>query len=183
MKSLSKELFLAVLLFMQTNFKYRFARVGRKVRLDKDLFVLPNFVSLGDHVYIGRYSYITVPAEIGHFSMLASSVAFVGDDHVYNCPGLPMTLSGRGVPKPVILGDDVWIGHGTIVRSGVRIGNGAIIGAGSVVTKDVPPYSIYAGSPARFIKMRFTEPEQARHEAMLAEYRKSGRFQGGSAAL
>jgi acetyltransferase-like isoleucine patch superfamily enzyme len=57
----------------------------------------------------------------------------------------------------VSIGSDVWIGMNSIILSGVNIGNGAIIGAGSVVTKDVPSYSIYAGNPAKLIRLRFSE--------------------------
>jgi len=63
----------------------------------------------------------------------------------------------------------VWIGYGVIVMAGVRIGRGAIIAAGAVVTKDVAPYSISAGVPARHIRDRFTagSAERAKHDAML----------------
>jgi len=57
----------------------------------------------------------------------------------------------------IIVEDDVWIGTRVIILSGIRIGQGAIIGAGSVVTKDVPPYAIVGGDPARVIKYRFDE--------------------------
>jgi acetyltransferase-like isoleucine patch superfamily enzyme len=60
---------------------------------------------------------------------------------------------------PVIIGNDVWIGTGTIVLSGVTIGDGAIVGAGSVVTHNVPPYSIAVGNPARVIRFRFSESQ------------------------
>ena len=55
------------------------------------------------------------------------------------------------------IGNDVWIGNGAIVINGVKVGDGAIIGAGAVVTKDVPPYCIVVGSPARVIKKRFDD--------------------------
>jgi acetyltransferase-like isoleucine patch superfamily enzyme len=59
----------------------------------------------------------------------------------------------------VIIGHDVWIGEGAVVLSGVRIGNGAVIGASAVVTRDIPPYSVVAGNPARVVKMRFGEED------------------------
>jgi acetyltransferase-like isoleucine patch superfamily enzyme len=59
----------------------------------------------------------------------------------------------------IIVGNDVWIGAKSTIMSGVKIGDGSIIGAGSTVTKDVPPYSIVAGNPAKFIKFRFTEEQ------------------------
>ena len=60
---------------------------------------------------------------------------------------------------PIAIGHDVWIGANAIILSGVKVGNGAIIGAGSVVTKDVPEFAIVGGNPAKFIRMRFTENE------------------------
>lgn len=65
------------------------------------------------------------------------------------------------------IGDDVWVGYGAIILSGVTIGKGSIIAAGSVVTKDVEPYAIVAGNPARFIKYRLTETEISKHESLL----------------
>lgn len=59
----------------------------------------------------------------------------------------------------VLIGNDVWIGFGALIMEGVRIGDGAIIGAGAIVTKDVPPYAIVVGSPARIIKYRFSNSE------------------------
>ncbi|GIL37979.1 chloramphenicol acetyltransferase [Roseiterribacter gracilis] len=60
-----------------------------------------------------------------------------------------------------VIGPDVWIGHGALLMSGVKVGTGAIIGAGSVVTKDVPPYTIVVGNPGRIIRHRFDEATQA----------------------
>ena len=65
--------------------------------------------------------------------------------------------SPRGVDKPTIVGNDVWIGHGAIILGGVKVGNGSIIAAGAVVTHDVPDCVIVAGNPARVIKSRFTD--------------------------
>ncbi|MGO4961220.1 CatB-related O-acetyltransferase [Jeotgalibaca porci] len=67
---------------------------------------------------------------------------------------VPYEAISRG---PIILEDDVWIGFGTVVLSGVCIGKGAVVAAGSVVTKDVPPYAIVAGVPAKVIKYRFDQ--------------------------
>jgi acetyltransferase-like isoleucine patch superfamily enzyme len=81
---------------------------------------------------------------------------------------VPVIFSGRPVPKHTVIEDDAWIGFGAIIMAGVRIGRGAIIGAGSVVTKSVPPYEIHAGVPAHKIGERFSvETDRLRHDGML----------------
>ncbi len=72
----------------------------------------------------------------------------------------------ENVLRPVTIGNDVWIGVRVIILGGVKIGNGAVIGAGSVVTRDVPPYAVVAGAPARLIRYRFEEPVIRRLEEL-----------------
>lgn len=67
--------------------------------------------------------------------------------------------------KPVLIGDDVWIGVNAIIMDGVQIGDGAVIGANAVVTKDVPPYAVVVGVPAKIIKYRFDEKTIRRIQA------------------
>ncbi|WP_140538245.1 DapH/DapD/GlmU-related protein [Mesorhizobium sp. B1-1-8] len=69
----------------------------------------------------------------------------------------PEPVDNGGRPGGVTVGNDVWIGHGAIMLPGVAIGDGAVVGAGAVVTKDVPPYAIVVGSPAKVIRYRFSE--------------------------
>jgi acetyltransferase-like isoleucine patch superfamily enzyme len=68
---------------------------------------------------------------------------------------------------PIVIEDDVWIGARAILLAGVRVGTGSVIGAGSVVTRDVPPYSVAAGSPCRVLRARFSGEDLARHRRML----------------
>ena len=94
--------------------------------------------------------------EFGSSVLVASSVSFIGkDDHISNKPCKTIWDSGRGDSYITHVGNDVWIGYGAIILSGVAIGDGSIIAAGSVVTRDVPPCSIVGGNPARFLKDRF----------------------------
>lgn len=107
--------------------------------------------------------------EVGRFSRIGRDVSLGLGNHDYNLTsvapyfGFPPSGKGRAFasqnPKRrVIVGNDVWIGDGVKINTGVKIGDGAIVGAQSMVTKDVPPYSIVGGIPARHIKWRF-EPE------------------------
>lgn len=150
-----KKIILWALLFFQKTFLYRFRSIGKGCRLDKDLFVLPNRVTLGKRCYIGRYAYLDGDIIIGNCTMLASSVAIVGGDHVFNQKNTLMIDGGREHWKPTRIGSDAWIGHGAIILNGVCIGDGAIVAAGSVVTKDVLPFTIVGGNPAKVLNKRF----------------------------
>ncbi len=125
-------------------------------------------------VYEGGYANLT----IGRFCSIAEGVTIVlGDHKVANVTSYPfMTLSSAWPSRPidavdhvsrgdVVIGNDVWLGAGTFIGSGVTIGDGAVIGARSVVTRDVPPYAIALGAPARVVRSRFS-PAQV--EALVA---------------
>jgi maltose O-acetyltransferase len=92
--------------------------------------------------------------KVGKDVMMGPYVVIIGDNHRFDNLDLPMRLQGTQEYPPVRIGDDVWIGARAIILPGLTIGNGAIIGAGSVVTKDVPPYAICAGNPAKIIRYR-----------------------------
>lgn len=166
-----KKVLVRLLTGAQLLFLYRFRSVGRNIRLDRGLFVYPGRVSLGDNVFIGRYSFLDGDIEIGNGVMLAASVAIVGGDHAFRTVGMPMFAAPREHWNKTVVEDDVWIGHGAIVLNGLRIGRGAMVAAGSVVTKDVPPYAIVAGNPARVISSRFDAEQQQAHERALAALR------------
>ncbi|CAA7386189.1 CatB-related O-acetyltransferase [Chryseobacterium fistulae] len=120
-----------------------------------------------EYVYIGPNCTIYAGVKIGKYTMFAPEVKVIGDDHNYDQPGLPIIFSGRPEQKETIIGRDVWVGYGAIVTKGITIGDGAIIAANSVVTKDVEPYSIVGGVPAKFIKFRFNAEEIKIHQEML----------------
>ena len=93
----------------------------------------------------------------------------LGGDHRFDVVGVPMRFTGRdGLEElQTIIEDDVWVGHGATIMAGVKIGRGAIIAAGSVVTKDVPAYAIVGGIPAKLIRLRFNEQQQKQHNEAL----------------
>lgn len=164
-----------VRMFLLLTFKYKLKKIGDSVYFGRNLFIMPNTVELDSHVYLGSFVHLAVPSlKIGKYTMLASYVSIVGGDHSYDKIGQPMIFSENGfsnpaLQKPVIIGSDVWIGHGATVMQGVTIGNGAIVAAGSVVTKNIPAYSIVAGVPARVIKQRFASKEDIDlHKKILA---------------
>ena len=146
--------------------RYHFKSVSPKFMVASGSSISSDLVA-GAYSYIGPGSFIYPNVRIGRFTLLADKVTIVGGDHNYKVVNMPIVFSGRVELKPTVIGDDVWIGTHAMIMAGVHIGNGAIIAAGSVVTKDVAPYSIVGGVPAKLIKMRFTEEEIRKHEAML----------------
>jgi acetyltransferase-like isoleucine patch superfamily enzyme len=155
-------------------------RLGQRVHigLGSSLWA-PHELTVGDDVYVGRFCTIECDGAIGSGSLLANHVAFVGrHDHDWRKVGVPIVAApwignaeyrGPGVEQRVEVGVDVWIGHGAIVLGDTRVGRGAIIAAGSVVAKDVAPYDIVAGNPARTVGERLPEGARAEHERVLAE--------------
>jgi virginiamycin A acetyltransferase len=129
-------------------------------------------VIIGDYTYgFHRECFISYHPEdrisIGKFCSIANGVRFIFGNHnldfVSTFPFRALCLNGPSYADaiskgPIIIGNDVWIGASSLILSGVTIGDGAVVAAGSVVTKDVPPYSVVGGVPAKTIKMRFTKP-------------------------
>jgi chloramphenicol O-acetyltransferase type B len=164
--------------FLQTKTIWRRHKFGSNFHCGRGVSLWAKHrIVVGDNFYIGKHSLIEVDAVIGDNVILANRVALIGRyDHNYRQIGYPIAFSERirnehyswkGLDTKVVVGNDVWIGYGTIVLSGVTIGDGSVIAAGSVVTKDVAPYSIYAGVPARKVSERFEHPEDL--ERHLAE--------------
>lgn len=146
----------------------------------EDLFD-PTCVEVGDYTYGGLHV-LTYNRDnklkIGKFCSIAQEVMFVLSadhytDHISSYPFKVwiMKEEQEGVSKgDITIDDDVWIGFRSTILSGVHIGQGAVIAAGSVVTKDVPPYAIVGGVPAKVIKYRFS-PEKIT-ELMKIDYKK-----------
>jgi len=164
--------------FFQTRFLLKFASIGKGCRIVGVPYISPRSVTLGDYCFINRDCYLAGNIQAGNFLLIAGSVAIVGGDHVMNSVDVPMIFAGREVSKKVEIGDDVWIGHGAIIMHGVNIGDGAGVAAGSVVTKDVAPYTIVGGVPAKLIRYRFDENQIKLHQEMLNLYRKTKKLGG-----
>jgi acetyltransferase-like isoleucine patch superfamily enzyme len=134
-------------------------------------------ISIGAHTYgvpiLKDYVYDETKLIVGKYSALSeTSIVMLGGEHamdrvttwphriVWNMEG----AGQDGIPVhtgDTVIGNDVWLTQRTFVRSGVRIGDGAVIAAGAVVTKDVPPYAIIAGNPGKVLRFRFTEEQRA----------------------
>jgi maltose O-acetyltransferase len=111
-------------------------------------------IEVGDYSSLGVNCMIPYDLKVGKDVMMGPDVIIVGDNHRSQRRDIPMRMQGISAYQPVHIEDDVWIGARVIILPGIRIGKGAILAAGAVVTKDVPPYSICGGNPARVIKFR-----------------------------
>ncbi|MFA7156720.1 MAG: DapH/DapD/GlmU-related protein [Bacilli bacterium] len=112
-------------------------------------------IAVGNHVHMSRNSYINGIGDvfIGNDCMLGPNVVIISGSHVYQNTEVPIRLQGSE-NKAIIIEENVWLAASVNVMPGVRIGEGSVIGAGAVVTKDIPPFSVAVGVPARVIKNR-----------------------------
>lgn len=152
---------------------HKFQKKWRKFNPNNDTFPV-NIFDL-EKVKVGNYTYGPINLEnetdsqlkIGNFCSLATGVVFLlGLDHpTKNISTYPfkVKIAGKAVEEEaiskgdIVLEDDVWIGYRALIMSGVHIGQGAVVAAGAVVTRDVPPYAIVGGVPAKVIKYRFSQ--------------------------
>ena len=130
------------------------ARSSRKIILGTRV-TIGEGLKVGDHSNIGPYCYIGCSGyiEIGNHVMISPRVSIYAENHVID--DHTSTIKSQGVTrKNVKIEDDCWIAANSIILAGVTIGKGSVVAAGSVVTADVPPYSVVGGIPARLIKKR-----------------------------
>lgn len=113
-----------------------------------------NHIEIGDNCYIGRRNFFTSGEliKIGSYCMTSIDCKFLGSSHVFDNPLIPYLVSGTTEKNKIILGTNVCLGAGVTIVGNVKIGYGSIIGAGSIVNKDIPPFTIAIGSPAGIIK-------------------------------
>lgn len=137
------------------NLDYPGSIIGKNTSIGKG-------TTINGHAYIRGYS--SAQVTIGKYCAIAHNLRVRAQNHHTGYANIQGKLQRRyGFPKlacskgPVNIGHNVWIGDNVIILSGVTIGHGAVIGAGAVVTKDIPPFCIAAGVPARIIKKRFNE--------------------------
>lgn len=148
----------------------RYARRCGMVRIPWSVSVwAPNkIVEFGDCVQFGPGCSVQCDIRFGNHVLIAGAVAFIGrNDHRFDVVGKTIWDSPRGIAQVTTVEDDVWIGYGSIVMSGVTIGRGSVVAAGAVVVADVSRYSIVGGVPAREIGKRFSSEDIQRHEESL----------------
>lgn len=141
------------------------SNLGKKVMLGKNNNIL--YSKMGKYCYTGNNTSI-LNATLGKFNSISWNVSIGGNDHelthvtthsflVYEKWGMGGHTNWESVSKPCQIGNDVWIASGANIFRNVTIGDGAVIGGSAVVTKDVPPYAIVVGNPAKVLRLRCKE--------------------------
>jgi acetyltransferase-like isoleucine patch superfamily enzyme len=140
------------------------ARFGRGVEVMARSRI-DQFCDIGSYSYIGFGCHIS-RATIGPYASIANNVSIGPGEHGLSQISTSAHFAAHAfdelTAKPLTLEADVWIGVDSIIRRGIRVGTGAVIGANSFVAHDVPAFAVVAGSPARLIRYRFTESQRAR---------------------
>lgn len=159
--------------------RLRHCQVGRRCEILHDTVV--EYTTLGDYSYIGERCMVA-DAQIGKFCAIAAQVRIGAPNHPMDrpsqhrftyCPEYyfedaqrDREFFGQRRSDLAVIGNDVWIGHGVIVLPGVTVGDGAVLAAGAVVSRDVAPYAVVGGIPARTIRERFDRATAQRLQAI-----------------
>jgi acetyltransferase-like isoleucine patch superfamily enzyme len=163
---------------------HRFRSVGDNFSFDPFGVYSYESISVGDNVNLG-YRPVLVASRssiiIGSNVMFGPQVTVRGGNHRIDVIGRYMFSINDSEKRPqddpgVVIEDDVWIGTRAIILAGVRIGRGAVVAAGAVVTKPVQPYAIVAGNPAKLVRMRWNEGEIEEHERLISMREESKNF-------
>jgi len=132
-------------------FKY----AGKNIRVEKGAFFGDGAqIEIGNNSGIGINCQVCGPVKIGDNVMMGPDVIVLTSRHKFDRLDVPIIKQGYHPPEPVVIGDGAWIGTRVIILPGVKIGKEAIIGAGAIVTKDVPEYAIVGGNPAKVVRHR-----------------------------
>ena len=137
--------------------RYIFHSTGHNVNVENGAyFGSGRFLKIGNNSGIGINCHVPADLHIGNDVMMGSEVLIISQNqnHRFDDVDIPMRLQGYRDSNPVVIEDNVWIGARVIILPGIKIGCGAVIGAGAIVTKDVPPFAICIGNPARIIRYR-----------------------------
>jgi acetyltransferase-like isoleucine patch superfamily enzyme len=145
----------------------RGVRIGRGVTLDRFVVIrctgalreVGEGVEIGDHSSIGAFSYLggSGGLRIGENVLGGQRLSFHPENHVFERLDVPIREQGS-TRAGIVIEDDCWLGSGAVFLDGVRVGRGSVVAAGSVVTSDVPAFSVVGGVPAKVLRSR-TEPE------------------------
>lgn len=131
-----------------------FAFCGQNVNVERGVIFPAKTVSIGSNSGIGVNSSVGAGTIIGSNVMMGPEVLIYTQNHSTYRLDIPMLEQGFSDWAPVTIGDDVWIGARVIILPGVTIGSGSVLGAGAVIPRDIPPYAVAVGNPARVVRYR-----------------------------
>lgn len=144
--------------------KRKFRSVGERLSFSPENSVFRYAsITIGNNVFIGREAIFSCEAEIGNYVLFGPRVYITSGRHNYAIVGKRIREQGEAGVKKVVIEDDCWIGEGSLICRGVRIGEGSVIGGMSVVSRSLPPYCICVGTPCAPIKLRYTDEELEEH--------------------
>jgi acetyltransferase-like isoleucine patch superfamily enzyme len=142
-------------------FKALFRRLGKAGLIDyKTYFRYPSKISIGDHSYVNHGCCFYGSSLKGVEIVVGNDVALGPHIRIFTATHDYSTYDLKDTAESVTIEDNAWVGGGTIILPGVTIGRGAVIGAGSVVTKDIPAFSVAVGNPARVVRTREMAPQK-----------------------
>lgn len=133
-------------------FKYcspKVSNINRKASFGKG-----DEVEIGDYSSIGANCTFHPKVKIGKYVMMGPEVYMVGNNHITSNPSVPMCYQGKTENQPIVIEDDVWLGARVMIMPRKTIGHGSILASGAIITKDVEPYSVMGGNPAKLLKKR-----------------------------
>jgi maltose O-acetyltransferase len=150
--------------------RHMFAYCGKNVNVEHGALINSGRkIAIGDNSGIGLNNFISGPLVIGHNVIVGPGCTFLSMNRDTSRTDIPMIEQGFKPAKPPIIEDDVWIGANVTVLPGRRIGRGAIVAAGAVVSRDVEPFAVVAGNPARVIGDRRSQAPGAAREESFAD--------------
>ncbi len=150
-----------------------FGRIGVHCKIGRDSALVPQNIFMDDYSVIqDRNNFISYDGKLvlGKYSVISSGCIIIPGNHqpVVGVPFYVATMTHIGDDSRTIeIGEDVWVGAGCILLPKCKIGRGAIVGAGSLVTKEIPPYGVAVGSPARIVASKFSKEMIIEHEKSL----------------
>lgn len=162
-------------IFIMPFVKSMFEKCGKRVYIGRRSYFTFKNISIGDDTSIGMdamFMCTRAKISIGNKVMFGPHVFMITGGHRMDILGKYMKdiTDDEKLPendRDIVIKDDVWVGSNSMILRGVTVGEGSVIAAGSVVTKDVEPYSIMGGVPARLIKKRFTDNQIDEHERLI----------------
>lgn len=150
-----------------------YASIGEHCNLGFDSTMVPSNIYMDDYSRIQNHlNFISHKGKliVKKYAAIGSGCIIIPGDHVPTV-GVPQYLAGRlhinDIDGEIVIGEDAWVGAGTILLSHCKIGRGAVVAAGAVVSKYVPPYAVVAGVPAKIVATRFSVEQIFEHESIL----------------